>query len=143
MWFCGDWNTVVWWRYIRGKNWGTTMSNINIMIFTYFMMFWMKKFKVRKTYLEYGVCIWDLSYCLQVFYNQQEQRNIKCYILLFKGKNKGFGFVFEFWVYKWFTIFSSLFDNSLLPKASHLKVWWRSLFIGEFVVVLGGKTNGI
>ena len=24
MWFCGDWNNVVWWRDLRGKNWGTT-----------------------------------------------------------------------------------------------------------------------
>ena len=75
----------------------------------------MKRCRVRKTYLEPGACVWNLSCCLQIFLSQQEQRRRKYQILLLQGKNKGFGFLFGnsgfFMKVSQFSFLS--FDNSL------------------------------
>ena len=51
--------------------------------------------------------------------------------------------IFGLRVFECFLLSLFVFNNSLPPKASPLDVWWNNLFIYEFVVVLGGKTNGI
>ena len=56
------------------------------------MMFWMKRCKVRKTYLESEACVWNLNCCLQMFWSQQEQQKRKCQVIWFKEKNKGLVF---------------------------------------------------
>ena len=122
------------------------MDNINTMIFTCLMMFWMRRCRVRETYLKPRACVWDLSCCLQIFWSQQEQRKRKYQVLLLQGKNKGFGFLFGNSGFSTkVSQFSFLsFDNSLSlsPKTSPLNVWWSKVFIDEFVGILGVKQKG-
>ena len=98
------------------------MDNINNVIFTYCMMFWTKRYKVRKTYLESGACVWNLNCCLQMFWSQQEKQKIKCQALWLNGKNEGLVFCFGILdFYEGFTVFFSLLWQFSLSKSHPLE----------------------
>ena len=79
-----------------------------------------------------------LSCYLQMFWCQWEWRNNGC-VLWFKGEEQKV----LFWICEGFSCFLFSLLANLSLKASPLQVWWSNLFKGGFVVILGGKTNGI
>ena len=84
-----------------------------------------------------------LSGCLWMFWvSKRDGRVVVSFCS--KGRTKVCFYVWEIWIFMKVSQLPFLsFGQSLSSKASPLNVWWSQVFIDEFVVTLGGKTNRI
>ena len=108
------------------------------------MMFRMKNKQSQKDLPWTWSVLGALSCCLWMFWVSKRNGRGNAKLFNSKGRTKFLVFCLGFMDFcEWFHRFIFSFDSSLFPKASPLNVWWIKVFIGEFVMILGGNTNGI